>query len=659
MNFNFKERLMNKLKYFSLSKIGILSIIIVLLIYLYGVMISISPEHIGIVFDKWGVKPKVEGRFIVEKGEKGYWREVLEPGWHSFLLGESLWRYNIEEVPMTYIPAGKVGEIEALDGDPIPMGQILAKDDFIDNKGVFHMGQKGPRKEVLKPGLHLINTKYLKVTQYDAVTIGKNHIGIKIRKDGDIPPQGMILVSEKDNYKGIQKETLPPGTYYFNMRAVEIEKYPITIIKKGQVGIITKKVGKMPPEGTILVDAEDEYRGIQKQVLQPGRYPINPYEKGVKIVDAINIPDGHVGVQIAETGKSKPSEQLLAKPGERGILEETLSPGMYYINPYEFNVIIFDIRQQRYEMTYKEDEGDTRYSDSVNFLSNDGFTIQVDLTIIFKILPEDAPYVVATVGRDIDSVTKKKIRPTARAFARLLGSKEKGEGFIHGETREQFQIDLHEALKKKSGESKIQVMQTLVRHFEVPDKLKEPIVQKVIALKLQEKYEQEQKTQEAKAELARQEEMVILEAEKIKAETEKARKLIAAEMKKQESLIEYERKLETAKLEKDEAVVRNETATIDAERIKTLADARAYEKRKAIEADNALEPKLNAAIAIHKVWAEAFANRKVPTYVFGGDRANNVNQDAQAFQQTLNALIAKELVLDSSIKSKGTKAANQ
>ena len=123
----------------------------------------------------------------------------------------------------------------------------------------------------------------------------------------------------------------------------------------------------MPPEGTILVEANDKFQGIQRQPLQPGIHYINPFEKDVKIIPAVVVADGHVGVQIAKTGAQKPFDQLLAKPGQRGILEESLSPGLYYINPYEYEVVVFDTRQQRYEMLFQGDRGDTEWSDSIKF----------------------------------------------------------------------------------------------------------------------------------------------------------------------------------------------------------------------------------------------------------------------------------------------------
>ncbi|MEE4358908.1 MAG: SPFH domain-containing protein [Desulfococcaceae bacterium] len=534
-----KKRAVKSIGSFLCTKPVIFIIIIFLsgYVFLSSIMVSIDPGHVGVVFSKFGKTPEVEGRFIVEKGEKGYWREVLLPGRHFFWLGESLWKYDITEEPMISIDSQHIGLVEALDGTVMPPGEILATEDITDEKGVFHMGGKGPRREVLKPGLHPVNPKYLRVTKYPAVVIPEGKIGVVIRKTGDQPPDNMVLVPRDSSYRGIQQEIIPPGTNYFNPLALKVEQVPATVIEKGQVGIVTKKVGKVPPPGTILVSRDDEFQGIQREVMQPGMYYINPYDREVKVVPAVIVPDGFVGVQIAKTGKSKTAGQLLAKPGERGILEETLPPGMYYINPYEYEIIAFDTREQRYEMTQEKDEGDTSGDDAIHFLSDDGFMIQFDLTLLYQVKAEDAPMIVATVGRDISTVRDKKIRPPARAFARIIGSKNRGEEFIHGTTREKFQADLHTAVKEKCEESKIIINQTLVRHFEVPVELRTPITQRVIALKLEDQYKQEQNTQKANAELSRQKQLVVFESEKVKAETIKIQAVIAAEQQRDEAEI--------------------------------------------------------------------------------------------------------------------------
>jgi len=544
-------------------------VVLALIIYFLCAVVTIPSGQVGVVFRKIGADPVVKDRFIVENGEKGIQREVLMPGWRFFWQADRLWKIDIKKVPMMNIRKQHVGIVEALDGILLPEGQILAKDDTVDEKGVFHMGQKGPRETVLTPGLHPINPKYLQVKEQPAVIIKKGRLGIVTKRVGDSPPPGLILVSKDDNYKGIQREVLVPGEYYLNPLAVEVDIIDAIIIPKGDVGLVTKRVGQMPPEGTILVEADDAFQGIQREPLQPGIHYINPFQKDVKIIPAVVVPDGRVGVQVAKTGDPKPVTQLLAKPGQRGIREETLSPGLYYINPFQYEVVVFDTRQQRYEMTFQEGLGDTQISDSIKFLSDDGFEIQIDLTVLYQVYPENAPFVVATVGRDVKDVRDKIIRPSARSFARIIGSMNKGEEFVHGSTREAFQNNLHMALEEKCLASRVQVNQTLIRHFEVPKELREPITRKVIAAKLELQYIQQQKTQMANAELARQTELVNFQAKKVKAETSKMEATINAEQQRdvEETLVD-KKKYE---------------AQGDAEKIKIDADAKLYAAMKDAE----------------------------------------------------------------------------
>ena len=543
-----------------------LGITVILIIYLFGAVVSIPPGEIGVVFVKIGKDPAVKGRFIVEKGEKGIQREVLMPGWRFFWMADRLWRVDINKSPMINIPKQSIGIVEALDGKLLPEGQILAKDDYIDKKGIFHMGQKGPREIVLTPGLHPVNPKYKQVKKHPAVIIIKGQLGIVTKRVGDIPPPGTILVSKDDNYKGVQQEVLVPGEYYLNPLAVKVDIIDAVTIPKGQIGIVTKRVGKMPPKDTILVEADDEFQGIQREPLQPGIHYINPFKKVVKVIPAVVVPDGHVGVQIAKTGDPKPFDKLLAKPGQRGILETSLSPGLYYINPFEYEVVVFDTRQQKYDMTLRDETCEANRSSSIKFLSDDGFEIEIDLTIVYQVFPENAPFVVASVGRVIKDVQDKIIRPTARSLARIIGSMNKGEEFVHGSTREAFQNNLHAEMVKRCLTTKVKINQTLIRHFFVPKDLRDPITKKVIAAKLEQQYTQQQKTQMANAELARQKELVNFQDKKVKAETAKMQAKILAEQQRdvEETLVD-KKKFE---------------AQGDAEKIKIDADAKLYAARK-------------------------------------------------------------------------------
>lgn len=122
------------------------------------------------------------------------------------------------------------------------------------------------------------------------------------------------------------------------------------------------------------------------------------------------------------------------------------------------------------------------------------------------------------------------------------------------------------------------------------------------------------------------------------------------ETEKRLALIDASKKFEQAEIDKQTAQIRLEQARIDAEKVKTLADATSYEKRVVLEADNALAQKLETEIAIQRVWAEAYSKRAVPKMVFtsGPDGGVPIGGDTETsrFLQLLTADAAKRLSYD-------------
>jgi regulator of protease activity HflC (stomatin/prohibitin superfamily) len=103
-----------------------------------------------------------------------------------------------------------------------------------------------------------------------------------------------------------------------------------------------------------------------------------------------------------------------------------------------------------------------------------------------------------------------------------------------------------------------------------------------------------------------------------KAKVEQIQKTTDAETEKQLVLTNAQKLKEEAEIAKQTAAINLEKAKLEAKTIKTLADAEAHKKRSIMQADNALAQKLEAEIEIQKVWADAYAKRQVPQYVFGG-----------------------------------------
>lgn len=132
-----------------------------------------------------------------------------------------------------------------------------------------------------------------------------------------------------------------------------------------------------------------------------------------------------------------------------------------------------------------------------------------------------------------------------------------------------------------------------------------------------------------------------------KAKVDQIQKTTEAETDKQLAITKAEKLKAEAAIQKDTAEINLQKALVEAKTIKTLAEAEAHRKKVILEADNALAQKLEAEIQIQKIWAEAFAVRKVPTTVFGGGNSTGApvgnDGEVKAFMQMLTLDAAKRL----------------
>jgi len=123
-----------------------------------------------------------------------------------------------------------------------------------------------------------------------------------------------------------------------------------------------------------------------------------------------------------------------------------------------------------------------------------------------------------------------------------------------------------------------------------------------------------------------------------------------AETEKQLAVINAEREKQRAEIEKQTAQLLRDKAAITAEATKITADADAYSREAVIKADGALQPKLDALIAINRVWAEAAAQAPVPSITMGqggqpGASTSRQDEIAQ-LMGVLATKAARDLALD-------------
>ena len=469
------------------------------------------------------------------------------------------------------------------------------------------------------PGRHFYSPLEYETQQVKDEIVPPGKLGVIVSKVGKPLPPGTYLADE-EGYRGIRRRVLTPGryrinTYAFDVRIVEVDACvePSTRVKRregdptmippGYVGVVTNKT-----DNPLL----KQVQGIQKDVLQPGIYFLNPEEKRV---DVISIGYNETTLTV-ETDKAASAESV------RLAAEAARAPA--------------DVRGDR---VGKTTGGDPVYvaGKGIEFPSNDGFLIHLDFTAIWGILPIQAPDVVRQFGR-LKDVEQKVVLPQIGSICRIHGSKRGAVDLLVGDSREAFQSETSVELEKVLESKNLSLLFGLTRHIYVPRQVREPIQKAKIADELTKTRVQEQVTAKAQAELTEAKAKVTLGERRTMAETGKLVAEYEAEGEKKAREIE-------ANTEKLKAEIDAKTAGVEAQSTKVLgqASAKKVELTRQAEADRFRQyvNAMGSAEAYNKyVFAEGLpSDLKLGVFYAG---PGTFWTDLKGFEQTLMGKLASE-----------------
>ncbi len=356
-----------------------------------------------------------------------------------------------------------------------------------------------------------------------------------------------------DGFQGVWKDVRGEGRHFFNPIGYQVDTRPmVVVIGPDKVGVVESMSGKPLPEGTFLA-SEPGYKGVIRAPLTPGVWRLNPSAYKVTVADATRIKPGYVGCVTALAGAEP--KGALADDGERGIRKNVLQPGLYYLNPREYKVVEIEVGYS--QITFKD----------VTFPSKDGFTIKIDVSVVYGFLPKDVPMILNRFG-SVEAVVDKIIRPQVESICRIEGSKYGAKDFIEGESRELFQTTFTQSIVKEAKLRDIDVLIGLVRDINVPIEVREPIQKAKIANEEQITKEEQRKTQ-----------VVQNEFEELKGDVLKGVREVAAETTKMIAEVRANGERAVAKIrgEKEVAIamINKEMSLIEADRQRILGKAEA------------------------------------------------------------------------------------
>jgi hypothetical protein len=424
---------------------------------------------------------------------------------------------------------------------------------------------------------------WLVYTQF-RIDVPTGHMAVLVRKTGhDVANADEVAPSPE--HKGVQKEVLTEGRYFYNPYTWGWRVLPQVNIPAGKLGIQVRLFGDDLAPGEFLAMKESQ-KGVVPGVLQPGRYPINPYLYQVEYekYEPVTIEAGFKGVVTNLAGPlAEDPDVLLVPAGFRGTQEKALEPGTYTVNPFEQRINKVDCRSQRFSLSEHKDFG---------FPSKDGFWVSLDAVIEFRVDPERVAevYVVLNEEKNGDRIDEeiidKVILPNARSFCRLEGSNTLGRDFI--QSRKEFQERFQQEMIDQCGQSGIQIIQALITKTIPPAQIAQPIMERQIAVQLEKQYQQEILQQAAVKNAAIQQETVkqkqaLVEAEQsvVRVTTEALREQEVTTTKGSEKLAVAQLKLDATR---DEAAAIQSRGQAAAKKVEFENEAEASGWRQSVEA---------------------------------------------------------------------------
>jgi F0F1-type ATP synthase membrane subunit b/b' len=372
---------------------------------------------------------------------------------------------------------------------------------------------------------------------------------------GKLLPPGHVVAEEGE--QGVLREVMGEGWHFVMPITYLASVEPNTIIEPGKVGVLTALGGKPLPSGRFLAEAEDE-QGIQRAVLSPGSYRINKHAFQVEMVPATEIKPGFVGVLRRRlTPTARPEDNA-----QSGLLPGILQPGLYFINPYELQVI--PVAVGIFQSTFHYDE-DPQRSTAITFTAKGGFPISLDCTIEWETRPSDMPSLLAEYGNS-GMIEKNVIEVQANGIGRDLGIEYTAQDFITGTTREKFQTEFTTKLTDVCRRKNVVIHSAFIRNIVVPQAYLKPIRDKQVAVEAELTNKAKGATAEIEARVERAEKMVDQRIAEVQAET--SRMIAGIERKVQNVGLNAQ-----AEIGKLTAEYQANIAVIDAERTRLLGTA--------------------------------------------------------------------------------------
>ncbi|MND98249.1 SPFH domain / Band 7 family protein [compost metagenome] len=202
---------------------------------------------------------------------------------------------------------------------------------------------------------------------------------------------------------------------------------------------------------------------------------VNQFSKFSNVLKIIGFLSIVLGI-FSTTFKQIDAGKVGVKSLYGNVQPDILESGLHLINPL-LEVTDYDIQTQNYTMSAIYGEGSQEGDDAIRVLSNDGLEVVIDLTVLYRVSPQDAPKIFKQIGVDysdkiVRPVTRTRIRDNAVYYDAVA---------LYSTKRNEFQQRIFKSIETDFKNRGLILEQLLIRNINLPTSVKKTIESKINA----------------------------------------------------------------------------------------------------------------------------------------------------------------------------------
>ena len=138
--------------------------------------------------------------------------------------------------------------------------------------------------------------------------------------------------------------------------------------------------------------------------------------------------------------------------------------------------------------------------DPFEVISKDGFTMQLEVRVVFRVKPEDAPFMVAKIG-DVSRLVQNVMHPLIDSIFRNQASESSAMAYLQNRHEEQERAEAR--VRMHLLKYHVDVVNVLICHIRLPEELMKTQTEKILAEQRQNMYNAQREAEVKRIELER------------------------------------------------------------------------------------------------------------------------------------------------------------